>query len=97
MDYLDRLSRFVVDTSCDDLTEEAIMAVRNVTLDTVGAIIAGSHESENADFAQAMSTRSGPGTATILGHGLTAEPMMATLVNSTAGVALEMEIGRAHV
>tara|TARA_B100000749_G_scaffold269994_1_gene249331 strand:+ start:84 stop:1418 length:1335 start_codon:yes stop_codon:yes gene_type:complete len=93
VDYLDRLSRFVVDTCCDDLSEEAIIAVRNVTLDTVGAIIAGSHESENADFAQIMSKRSGPGTATILGHGLRAEPMMATLVNSTAGVALEMDEG----
>jgi 2-methylcitrate dehydratase PrpD len=33
------------------------------------------------------------GTATIFGHDLKAEPMMATLVNATSGVALEMDEG----
>ena len=93
MDYLDKLSRFVAETSFNDLSAEAVNAVRNVTLDTIGAIVAGSQESENTAFAQLANQRSGPGTATILGHGLKAEPMLATLVNSTAGVALEMDEG----
>lgn len=93
VDYLDKLSRFVADTSFDDLSDEAVRAVRDVTLDTVGAIVAGSQEPENAAFAQLVAQRSGPGTATILGHGVKAEPMLATMVNSTAGVALEMDEG----
>ena len=93
VDYLAKLSRFVAETSFDDLSNEAVSAVRDVTLDTVGAIVAGSQESENSAFADLMARRSGPGTATILGHGMKAEPMLATLVNSTAGVALEMDEG----
>ncbi|MDP6452967.1 MAG: MmgE/PrpD family protein [SAR202 cluster bacterium] len=93
MDYLDKLSQFVAETSFNDLSDEAVSAVRDVTLDTVGAIVAGSQETENAAFAELAIQRSGPGTATILGHGVKAEPMLATLVNSTAGVALEMDEG----
>ncbi|MCH7801193.1 MAG: MmgE/PrpD family protein [Chloroflexi bacterium] len=93
VDYLDKLSRFVVDTSFDDLSDGAVSAVRDVTLDTLGAIVAGSREPENSAFARLVAQRSGPGTATILGHGMKAEPMLATLVNSTAGVALEMDEG----
>ena len=93
VDYLDKLSRFVAETSFDDLSDEAVSAVRDVTLDTVGAIVAGSQEPENSAFANLVAQRSGPGTATILGHGIKAEPMLATLVNSTAGVALEMDEG----
>lgn len=93
MDYLDELSRFVVDTKFKDLSDEAVAAVREVTLDTVGAIIAGSKEAENSAFARLVAQRSGSPTSTILGLGLKAEPMLATLVNSTAGVALEMDEG----
>jgi len=93
VDYLEKLSAFVAETSFEDLSDEAVASVRDVTLDTVGAIVAGSQESENSAFADLVSKRSGPGTATILGHGLKAEPMFATLVNSTAGVALEMDEG----
>ena len=92
-DYLDTLSEFVANTHYEDLSPEAVAAVRDVILDTLGAIVAGSRLEENAAFAQLASRRSGPATATIFGHALKAEPMLATLVNSTAGVALEMDEG----
>jgi 2-methylcitrate dehydratase PrpD len=92
-DYLDTLSHFVAETSYEDLSKEALAAVKDVTLDTVGAIVAGSQLPENRALAEVAAQRSGPATATILGQGLKAEPMMATLVNSTTGVALEMDEG----
>ena len=92
-DYLDTLAEFVAETKYRDLSPDAVAAVRDVTLDTVGAIVGGSRLPENASLAQMMAERSGPATATIFGHGLKAEPMLATLVNATAGVALEMDEG----
>ena len=92
-DYLDTLSQFVAATRYKDLSQEAVAAVRDVTLDTLGAILAGSELSENAALAQMTAQRSGPATATIFGHPLKAEPMLATMANATAGVALEMDEG----
>ena len=92
-DYLDTLAEFVAETRYRDLSHEVVAAVRDVTLDTVGAIVGGSRLPENASFAQMAAQRSGPATATILGHPLKADPMLATMVNATAGVALEMDEG----
>ena len=92
-DYLDTLSDFVANTRYQDLTEGALIASRDVTLDTLGAMIAGSQLSENTALAKLVSERSAPRTATLLGHALKAEPMQATLVNATAGVALEVDEG----
>ncbi len=96
VDYLDTLSGFVSDTRYEQLSAEAVTATKDVVLDTVGAIVAGSRLPENAAFARLIAQRSGPGTATILGHPLKAEPMMATLVNGTVGVSLEMDEGNRY-
>ena len=92
-DYLDQLCEFVSETRYDHLTLEAQAAARDVILDTVSAIVAGSRLPENRKFAELAAQRSGPATASLLGHGVKAEPMFAAMVNSTAGVALEMDEG----
>ena len=92
-DYLDTLSEFITDTHYQDLSEDAVASVRDVVLDTVGAILAGSRLPENSSLARQVTDRSGPATATVFGHPLKAEPMLATLVNATAGVGLEMDEG----
>ena len=92
-DYLDTLSRFVVETRYEDLSPDAVAAVKDVTLDTAGAIVAGSRLPENAALARLMARHSGTATSTIFGHDLKTEPMLAALVNGTAGVALEMDEG----
>ena len=100
-DYLEQLAEFVVALRLDELEAATVSAARNVVLDTVGAIIAGSRLSENAAFARLCATLSGPGRATLLGHssgndsgpGGGVQPMWAALVNATAGVALEMDEG----
>ncbi len=93
-DYLDRLSRFVVETRLEDLSESTVAAARDVVLDTVGAILAGSRLAENANLATLARTMSGSGHATIMGHGPgRVQPVFAALVNATAGVALELDEG----
>ena len=91
--YLDRLSEFVADTRFEDLPPDTIAAARDVVLDTLGAITAGSRLPENANFARLAADLSGPGKASIIGHPHRAQPVWATMVNATAGVALEMDEG----
>jgi len=93
MDYLDRLARLAARTRFGDLSGETVAAATNVVLDTLGAILAGSRLPENARLARLASERSGPRTATLIGHAERAEPMLAALANATAGVALEVDEG----
>ena len=92
-DYLDQLAEFVVETRWADFDPAAISAAKDVALDTIGAMLAGSRLSENANFAGLAATMSGPGQATILGHDHRVQPVWATMVNATAGVSLEMDEG----
>lgn len=93
MDYLDRLARLARQIRVADLSDSAVAAAKAVTLDTVGAILAGSRLAENARLAGLMAERSGPRTATLIGHCRRAEPMFAALANGTAGVSLEVDEG----
>ncbi len=93
-DYLDKLSHFVAETRLEHLSESTIAAARDVALDTVGAILAGSRLAENANLAKLARTMSGAGHATIFGHRTGGvQPVFAALVNATAGVALELDEG----
>ena len=92
-DYLDELSSFVCETRFKDLDEPAVRATKDVLMDTFGAILAGSCLSENARLARFAASASGRATCTILGHPERADPIYATLVNSTAGVGLEQDEG----
>ena len=47
-EYLDKLAGFVTETKLEDLEESTVTAAKNVVLDTIGAILAGSRLSENA-------------------------------------------------
>ncbi len=92
-DYLDRLSEFVAATSFEDLPESTPTYAQDVVLDTLGAIVAGSRLPENAKLAHVANARSKSLSSTVLGHPIRADPMYATLVNATAGIALEMDEG----
>lgn len=92
-DYLDRLAQFVADTRFEDLPPDTIATARDVVLDTLGAITAGSRLDENANFARLAAEMSGPGKSGIVGHPYRVQPVWATFVNATAGVALEMDEG----
>jgi 2-methylcitrate dehydratase PrpD len=92
-EYLTRLARFAQRVRINDLAPAAIDAARDVVLDTLGAILAGSRLPENTRLADLAAERSGIRAATIVGHALKADPMLATLANSTAGVSLEVDEG----
>lgn len=93
LDYLDQLAQFVANTRVEDLPPDTIAAARDVVLDTLGAITAGSRLPENANFARLAAEMSGLGQASIIGHAQRVQPVWATFVNATAGVALEMDEG----
>ncbi len=92
-DYLDRLAAFVEAVDVERLTDAAMGGARLVLLDTIGAMVAGSALPENRRLAEAMHERRSRATATLLGHGGKADPLLATFVNATAGVALEVDEG----
>ena len=91
-DYLDHLAGFVTGVSLDDLDESTVVAAKNVVLDTIGAILAGSRMAENANLARFART-TGTGNSSLFGHDGRVQSMFAALVNATAGVALEMDEG----
>ena len=93
MDYLDRLARLVEETSVERLPDAAIKAARRVLLDTIGAMVAGSALPENRRLADSVHERRSRASATLLGHGGRVDPLLATFVNATAGVALEVDEG----
>jgi 2-methylcitrate dehydratase PrpD len=93
MDYLDRLAGFVVGASAEGLPGAAIRAARLVFLDTIGAMVAGSALPENRLLAESMHGRGSRASATLIGHGGRVDPLLATFVNATAGVALEVDEG----
>src|SRR5882672_4201169 len=92
-DYLARLAGLAAGTRFDGLSAATVAAARAVTLDTLGAILAGSRLTENARLADLAAERSGSRTATLVGRARKAEPMLAALANGTAGVSLEMDEG----
>src|SRR5438067_7063342 len=92
-DYLTRLAGLAAGTRFDNLTAATVAAARAVTLDTLGAMLAGSRLAENARLADLAAERSASRAATLVGHARKAEPMLAALANGTAGVALEVDEG----
>ncbi|MDE2844885.1 MAG: MmgE/PrpD family protein [Chloroflexota bacterium] len=93
-DYLDKLAQFVVEARLEDLSQATVSAARDVVLDTIGAILAGSRLPENGNLARLAPTLSGAGQATIMGHNAgKVQPVFAAMVNATAGVALELDEG----
>ena len=92
-DYLDQLSRFATETRLEDLDGSTVAAAKDVVLDTIGAIIAGSRWPENAAFARLAPDMGGGGRSTVFGHHDQATAPFAAMVNATAGVCLEMDEG----
>ena len=92
-EYIDQLSEFACSLRWEHLSHETRDAARTVVLDTIGAMVAGSRLPENRKLAEMAVRMSGTGEATIIGHPQMAGPMLASLVNGTSGVALEMDEG----
>jgi 2-methylcitrate dehydratase PrpD len=92
-DYLTELAGWVEATRFETLPASTVAAARLVLLDTLGAIVAGSAEKENARLAALASARSARDASTLIGHARRADALWAALANATAGVALEVDEG----
>ena len=94
--YLDTLAEYVAGTDSAQLPPSTVRAAKDVFLDTIGAMVAGSALPENASLARQVANGPGAHCVTLIGHGLTADPLLASLVNATAGVALEVDEGNRY-
>src|SRR2546422_8114190 len=92
-DYLDRLAQVAAEVRVDTLPGSTVEAAKRVLLDRLGRIVAGSAVPETRHLAGLAAARAPHGVATLLGHGGKADAGWATLVNATAGVALEVDEG----
>ena len=91
-DYLDKVSSFIAGTGYDDLPEAVRQHARHVWMDTMGVIMGGSLESENAALAERL--RDDRGSSTILRRGFPrADARNAALANGTSGTFLELDEG----
>ena len=94
-DKLTELAEFIVGARLSDVPEAAIHRARQVTADTVAAIVGGSAEPE----IRALTARLAPtsnGTASVLGTAHCAAPQLAGMLNGTAGTFLEMDEGNQY-
>ena len=89
MDYLDTFSDFASGLSFADLPAPVRAHTGWILADTVAAIVAGSAEPE----VRALAALQSGGAATLVGLGRNAQPLMAALLNGTAGTFLEMDEG----
>ena len=92
-DYLQNLSSFLHKTSYSEIPENVIERSRLVFADSMAAIIGGSAEPEVETLTKRMLLSKNPGTASVLGTGLSGEPMTVSVINGSAGTFLEMDEG----
>jgi 2-methylcitrate dehydratase PrpD len=89
MDYLDTLSEFAAGLRFDALPAPVRSHTGWILADTIAAIVGGSVEPELRNWAALQP----PGPATLVGLGQRTQPVLAALVNGTAGTFLEMDEG----
>ena len=92
-DYLHNLSSFLQKTSYSEIPENIIDRSRLVFADSMAAIIGGSAEPEVEGLTKRMLLSKNSGTASVLGTGLSGEPMTVSVINGSAGTFLEMDEG----
>jgi 2-methylcitrate dehydratase PrpD len=96
-EQIERLVRFVTDTSWDNIPETVRRQAKLVLLDTLGVILAGSEQPEVQQLRNRLIAPGGQG-ATVLARGCpTTDPRTAALLNGTAGRSIELCEGHRYV
>jgi 2-methylcitrate dehydratase PrpD len=96
-EQIEKLVRFVTDTSWDDIPETVRRHAKLVLLDTLGVILAGSEQPEVQQLRNRLIAPGGQG-ATVLAHGCpTTDPRTAALLNGIAGRSIELCEGHRYV
>ena len=96
-EQIERLARFVTETSWDIIPEPVRRHAKLVLLDTLGVILAGSEQPEVQQLRNRLIASGGQG-ATVLARGCpTTDPRTAALVNGIAGRSIELCEGHRYV
>ena len=90
-DYLSRLSEFVCGAALEDLPAAVVDRGRWIFADCIAAIAVGMQAQEMKRFVRHMLPRSARGRASLIGCGRTADPLLAALINGSAGTWLEFD------
>ena len=81
------LARHIVETTYDSLPAEVVRAAKDVILDGVGVMLAGSQEEPPRIVAEYAREMGGLPQCTVFGLGLRTSPPMAAFVNGVSGQA----------
>jgi 2-methylcitrate dehydratase PrpD len=96
-EQIERLARFVTQTSWDDIPETVRRHAKLVLLDTLGVILAGSEQPEVQQLRNRLIAAGGHG-ATVLARGCPpTDPRTAALLNGIAGRSIELCEGHRYV
>jgi 2-methylcitrate dehydratase PrpD len=94
---IERLARFVAETTLDQVPKEVQRHAKLVVLDTIGVILAGASRPEVRGLGERLNATAGTG-ATVFAPGWpTNDPRNAALLNGIAGRSLELGEGNRYV
>ncbi|MBI2205067.1 MAG: MmgE/PrpD family protein [Candidatus Rokubacteria bacterium] len=85
------LARHIVETTYDALPAGVVRAAKDVILDGVGVMLAGSQEEPPRIVAEYVREMGGAPRCTVFGHGFKTSPPMAAFVNGVSGHVLDFE------
>ena len=89
--YLRRLSEFVCGATLEDTPAEVVDRGRWIIADCLGAIAIGAQAQEMKRLVRRMLPPKAGGRASLVGCGRTADPLLAALINGSAGTWLELD------
>jgi aconitate decarboxylase len=85
------LAHHIVETTYDSLPAEVVRAAKDVILDGVGVMLAGSKEEPPRIVAEYAREMGGSPQCTVFGYGFKTSPPMAAFVNGVSGHVLDYE------
>ncbi len=92
-DYLDRLARFVGETSIDDIPEEVLQRTREILVDSFPVLAWGMRTPELVALSDKQIKSGSPGRSWVIGKGVTTNRVDAAMLNGIAGAWLDYDEG----
>jgi 2-methylcitrate dehydratase PrpD len=99
MGITEQLARFLVETKYDNIPEEAVLRAKDIMLDTLGVIIAGSREEAAKTMISFIDTLGGKPAAGVINGGYLTSAPHAALANGTSAHVLDYDdsgMGQGH-
>jgi 2-methylcitrate dehydratase PrpD len=96
-EQIEKLARFVTETSWDDIPEPVRRHAKLVLLDTVGVILVGSEQPEVQQLRNRLIAAGGSGATVLARRCPTTDPRTAALLNGIAGRSIELCEGHRYV